>query len=449
VIRMTRAAAAISMLYAGAGLAADLTPGDFAYGAPVHTQGEAAAYRFALPVEVYQRIVHEDLSDLRVFNGQGASAPIHVTLPSTVPAAHPHALTLPLFPLHGTTDATLETLRVTIGGHGSTLRVQTQGATAPGTGALRYVLDGRNVDKPVTAIVVQWPDGAPDFAGRLMVEAGDTLGAWHTLVAAAPIANLHANGQQLVEQRVEFPAARAKFWQLSWVGTAAPFELTAASVEAADAAAEPTYSRLLIAASAVAGRPGDFEFDLGARAPVERINLALPALNTVVGAQVLSRTTVKDPWRALQRSVFYRLSGAGGELANGPLAVQTNTDRYWLVRIAPPGNSIGAGILRLEAQWRAHELTFLAHGGGPYELAYGSSAIVSAGPGFDSLPTGASTLEATLGATRVLGGPQRLQPPPVPFPWKPTVLWAILGLGVLLLAGMAYRLSRNVGQSPT
>jgi hypothetical protein len=441
-------AAVMAILLAGNGFAADLAAQDFAYGATIQTPGEAAAYRFALPVVVYQRIVHDNLSDLRVFNGQGESAPIRVALPPGAQAAPVHSQAVPLFPLHGAAAATLETLRITIGERGSTLRVQTQGTSADGAGAVRYVLDGRGVDRAVSAIVLQWPDGAADFAGKLLVEAGDTLGAWHTLIDAAPIANLHANGQQLIERRVQLPPTRARFWQLSWLGTPAPFALTGANVESADTAAEPAYARLFIAGSAVANHRGEFEFDLGAQAPIVRMNLELPALNSIVGAQVLSRKSVKDQWRALQQSVFYRLSGAAGELHNGPLEVHANSDRYWLVRISPAGNSLGAGILRLEAQWRAHELTFLARGGGPYQLAFGSGAVTSVGYGFDSLPTGTSIREATLGATQVLGGPERLQPPPTPFPWKSTVLWAILALGVALLAVMAYRLSRNVGGAP-
>jgi hypothetical protein len=440
------AIAAVSFLVAPGVFGAELSPRDFAYGTPIRTQGEAAAYRFALPVEVYQRIVRHDLSDLRVFNAQGEIAPLRVTLPSATQPEQARAQAVPLFPLRGTSPAALGTLRVTIGGRGSTLRVQTEGAHAGDSGTLRYVLDGRSVDKPVTAIVVQWPNGAGDFAGKLMIEAGDTLGAWRTVMEAAPIANLHANGQQLVEQRVSFPAVHAKFWRLSWVGTAAPFDLSGASVESAATGTEPVYSRLVVAGNAVAGHPGEYEFDLGAQAPIERINLDLPVLNSVVGAEVLSRRSVKDPWRSLRRSVFYRLNGVGGELRNGPLEVPVSSDRYWLVRLSPADNGIGKGILRMETQWRAHELTFLARGGGPYELAFGSGAVVDAGTVFDSLPTGTSILEATLGATQVLGGPQRLQPPPAPFPWKSTLLWAILGLSILMLAAMAYRLSRNVGR---
>jgi hypothetical protein len=62
---------------------------------------------------------------------------------------------------------------------------------------------------------------------------------------------------------------------------------------------------------------------------------------------------------------------------------------------------------------------------------------------------GVTVLRAELGAPRSLGGAARLRPAPRAFPWKMTVLWAVLGLGVMLLAWMSYRLSRELGKLPT
>ena len=439
----------VAALLAASAMAAEISPQDFAYGMPILTPAGAAAYRFALPAEVYQQVVHDNLSDLRVFNAQGSEVPLVLALPGITRPASVNARALPLFPLHGESVATLETLRVTIGEQGSTLNLQAQGTHAAADGVVRYVLDGRGLDTAITAISVQWPDNAADFAGKLRVEAGESLGAWHTVIDGAPIANLHANGQQLIERRVEFPAARARFWQLSWVGTAAPFEFTAASVEPAVAADLSARSRVIVAGTPIADHPGEMAFDLGVRAPIDRINLELPALNTVVSAEVLSRHAATDPWKLVLRSGFYRLQGSGAQLRNGPLELPTNTDRYWRVRPTQPANAVALGGVRLEAQWRAHEVTFLARGGGPYLLAYGSGAVTSAGTGFGALPTGVAIVGTTVGAAQVLGGVSRLRSPSTPFPWKLTVLWAILGVGVVLLAAMAYRLSKAMGAGST
>jgi len=439
------ASGALAVLIAGPDLAAEFTPQDFSAGMPVLTPAGAAAYRFSLPVTVYQTVVYDNLSDLRVFNAQDGEVPLVVTLPSATRTAHAGERELPLFPVHGESIVALDSLRVTMGTQGSTLHLQTRDPRSAAAPELRYVLDGRGLDTAITAISVQWPSDALDFAGKLKIEAGETLGVWHTVIDGAPIANLHANGQQLIERRVELPGVRAKFWQLSWVGTAAPFEFTGASVEPALVAEQPARSRVAATGTAVAGQHGEIDFDLGVHAPVERINLELPTVNSVVSAEVLSRRDAQDSWHTVVRGGFYRLQADSQELRNGPIAVATNTSRYWRVRPLQPVNGIGPGIVRLEAQWRAHEVTFLARGGGPFQLAFGSSAATQAGAGFDALPEGIAVVSATLGAAQVLGGEARLQPPTAPFPWRIAVLWAVLGVGVLSLAGMAYRLSRNVG----
>ena len=65
--------------------AADLSPQDFAYGMLIPTPAPAAAYRVAVPLEVYRRVVHEDLSDLRIFNARGEVVPYELQQPQPKP----------------------------------------------------------------------------------------------------------------------------------------------------------------------------------------------------------------------------------------------------------------------------------------------------------------------------------------------------------------------------
>ena len=58
-------------------------------------------------------------------------------------------------------------------------------------------------------------------------------------------------------------------------------------------------------------------------------------------------------------------------------------------------------------------------------------------------------VQAQTGRSYVLGGADRLRPPPRTVPWRMTILWSALGLGVVLLAWMAYRLSRELGRGAT
>src|SRR5208337_1077571 len=98
----------------------------------------------------------------------------------------------------------------------------------------QYILDGRAFDEVISALRLQWPEAASEYSGRVRVEASDDLASWRPVVAAAPIANLHASGQVLIENRAALAPTKAKFWRISWLGTAPTFELTSVLAEPAD-----------------------------------------------------------------------------------------------------------------------------------------------------------------------------------------------------------------------
>jgi hypothetical protein len=300
---------------ASVGSATELPPASFAFGMPVVTPADAAAYRVSLPIGVYQGVAREDLGDIRVFNARGEVVPYAVSRPS---ARTP--------------------------------------ARGPGTALL-------------TSVVAELADG------RLEAER----------------------------------------------------------------------SSLEIAGPASGVAQGEYEFDLGARLPIERVNLGLPEHNTVAAVELLSRMHPRDPWRHIAARQFYRVSSADGELSNAPIDIATDSDRYWLARAVGSNGTGTAQPVRLQVTWTPSEIVFLARGSGPYLLAYGSTAAPPAETDLSSIPTAVTVLRATLGARRELGGQARLAKPAVEFPWKRLLLWAVLALSVCLLAWMAYRLSKEIG----
>ena len=431
-------AAAVS----GSALAADLKPTDFAYGLLVETAGEDPGYRVPLPVAVYQTAVRADLGDLRVFNSQGEVVPYALERPDAGTSVR-QAVPLPLFHLKDTSAAALDAVRITVESGKSAVNVQTPGSAS--VAAASYLLDARALNTPVAALILQWPDDAADFAGRMQVEVGDTLGQWRRIASAAPVANLHARGEHLVERRLEIRPTQAKFWRLSWVGAEAPFGLTGVLAEPARETLEAARANVMVAGTAVSGQAREFEFDLGASPPIDRVNLELPELNTTVAVDLLSRADPKAPWRPVVHAGLYRLKSAGTELRNGPIHIAPDTDRYWLARIDARGGSIGNGVPRLSAGWVAQNAVFLARGSGPYLIAYGSATVGPADMSLDSLPKAVEIGNATAAAPTLLGGRERLRPA-TSVPWRNGLLWVILVVAAGILAAMVVRLSKEMGR---
>lgn len=447
----------------GAQGAAQWSPKDFAYGLKVITPAEAAAYRVSLPLVVYQRLVRADLGDLRVFNQAGDVVPYAIERPNAEASVQPASVRLPVFTLRGDAAKALEAVRVTIESGTAKVNVQISGGTpAPNADATplpvtSYVLDGRALEAPVAVLQIAWPDDALDFAGRLQVEASDDLGEWHVVAGAAPIANLRAGEARLIERRVELPPTRTRYWRLTWAGDAAPFEITSVIAEPARGRVDVERATLAVTGTparderpeAKAGdtKPGEFEFDLGARMPVDRVNIELPEQNSVVELALFSRASSKDVWRSVTRNGFYRLKSANGDLTNGAVTVAPDGDRYWLARADAGSAGLGRGAPQLRVGWLPHDVVFLARGAGPYVLAYGSGDAVSAAASLGSMPSAVTITRAQLAEPHTLGGEPKLKPsvgPDAPFPWNKVLLWAALVIGVALLAFMAYRLAREL-----
>jgi hypothetical protein len=251
----------------------------------------------------------------------------------------------------------------------------------------------------------------------------------------------------LIENHVALTPTKAKFWRISWLGTAPAFELTSVLAEPADGLVEPVRAVLEVPGEPDPADASGYAFDLGAHPPVTRVNVLLPEANSVIGIELSSRRTPRDPWRPVTRAGFYRLKTPDGEQQNAPLEIATDVDRYWRARITGSDN-LPHAPLRLRVEWVPNEVTFLARGPGPYLLAYGSAAAARADTDLSQIPSTLEIAPATVGTPQVLGGSSRLVAQHL-FPWMRAVLWSVLILAVILLAGMAYRLLKENGGART
>ena len=423
-----------------------LQPQDFAYGQTVIPAQEGSAYRFALPLAVYQNTIQEDLADVRMFNAEGAVVPFSLSRPAAQSAAHQVPIALPLFPLHEGARVVIDGVRVTINSPGAAVNLQTQNGTPAVASISQYILDGRVLDTNIAAFELAWPETAAEYSGRLKIEASDDLGSWRTVAQGAPIANLRANGQAIIESRVTLSPAKAKYWRLTWLGTAPAFELSAVLAEPADSPAEPVWAALDVVGVPDAAKPAEYVFDLGAHAPVSRINVLLPDANSVLDVELSSRRAQQGPWRLVTRAGFYRIKTDDGEQQNSPIRINVDADRYWQARILNSGG-LPQSPLRLHVEWIANDVTFLAQGHTPFLLAYGNASATRAEADLSHLPTTLAVAAASLGPLQPLGGPAQLVAKPAPFPWSRAALWSVLVFAVILLAWMARRISKETDTS--
>jgi len=453
----------VMLFFAGTGLVlAAEKPADFAYGITLEADGKEAIYEVALPAAVYRGVYRADLGDARVFNGAGEVVP-HAWRPRRTAETEPaKPVALTLFPLKAEEGASVDaiSIRVRRGRDGrSSVDVASGAGVARKGGQKRtigYFVDLTAMDSALRAIDLDWqamPDG---FAGKLRVDASDDLASWRTLAAAAPLVSLEVGGQRLQQKRIELPQQKVKYLRLSWAQAGAAPELTSASGEPVGKTVEAP-REWTQAEAAKGGKPGEYRFDLRGRYPVDRVRLQLPEANTVVQVELLARDRAEQPWRSISRGVAYRLRRDAGEIASPDIAVGTTTDRHWMLRVDQRGGGVGSGAPKLEAGWVPHGLVFAARGEPPFQIAYGNRdakpaayAIQTLVPGYDGarIRTAKAGAQQTINVSgakaleqKELGGEARLKEQ---VDWKRWSLWGALGLGVVILGVMAWRLMRQM-----
>ncbi|MGH8077473.1 MAG: DUF3999 domain-containing protein, partial [Lysobacter sp.] len=425
------------------------------------SRDDGGAYRVALDEAVYRRVHAYDLRDIEVIDRAGKAMPAALFAPSQPLAQPPRRIELPWFALpaaSGVGAAQGWELISQAEPDGRLRRVEARiidraAALAPRSALL---IDLSRVREAIVALELAWqPLDALDLGYR--VEASDDLEHWQPLNTRGRLVDLRREGRRLLHRRIELFGLlphyqQARYLRLTPDRSDQVLTITQVSAELAapKVASPPQWLDLRGQRSADDGRTASFEFELDGRFPVQWVDVALPG-NHAVEWRLQSRDntdadwrTRAGPWMAYQVGAAGRSSQSVAQVLKGPVR-----DRHWRLSATGPVN--GEPTLRLG--YRAEVIVFLAEGPGAYSMVAGSAraertdspvpqlvAVLRRQHGADWQPS-----PAYLGAPQVLAGPAALAPSR---DWTSWLLWAVLALGALIVAGFALSVLRKAPSHP-
>jgi len=433
--------------------AAEPRKNDFAYGISIDMPKGAAVAAMSLPAQVYTNAFRSDLGDMRVFNAAGEPVP-HMIRYARSRAAEPPWRALTFFPLAEAVKHEAGGYRVHVrtGPDGTIVTVDPSIAALPSASARTYLIDLSRLRSGLAQLRLEWQPMTTNWMAAVTVEASDDLTAWTTVRARSTLSDIRYAGQRLLRNTVTLERTSKHYLRLRQLGAGPAVKLTRIEGRAEMEGRRPIRAVLKIDGKPAADLPGGFEYESPGVFPVDRVNLIFNQANSVADARVESRSGSRLPWIQRTRGIFYRMEMDAASLVGDPLAVTMTMDRHWRVTVDESESTIGRNIPRLEIGYRPHDLFFIARGAGPFTLAYGSSQVeplkVNAAALFEGIgkqrSNGLERWMAPAGAPIVLGGPQRLVPPPKPLPKRLMVLWSVLLVGVLVVAILAWRLARRM-----
>jgi len=433
--------------------AGDVVREDFAYGVELLTSGEGAIHALIVPDDVYLTVRRQGLGDIRVVNAAGEVLPHAVRTPAEDDRTDRSQRKVAFFPLTakaggaGREDLTLVVRRSENG-------LIAGIATATSGGEDRqpaYLFDLGKDHFAAAAIEMRWKNPTLPLTTVSLFDSADLV-HWRPVVESSVLADLEYRGNRVMKRDLALPAATGRYLKMIGRGREELPELTEVVAVSAGPAADRGKRWVALRPDGIE-REGsvivvDYRGDY--RLPTDGVRLGFAETNSMIRAAVQSRPDSRSPWITRCTGVFYSLRVEGAEIASNTCSFAATADSWWRLQILEDGAGI-EGQERaptLELGWKPAELLFVVRGAGPYMLLYGSGRVAGSGEAHDShmlldAVNGGDkppVRSAAVGGRVELGGVKALQIPPQPLPWRRWLLWAVLAVGIALLAAMVRHL---------
>lgn len=481
----------------------DTQPDAYAQRWPLELTAQAPLQRITLPASALVSLQNSAQQDVRIFNAQGQAVPLaRLPLLAQTPLAPAALATLVAYPIWGTETAAVPgemSLRLSEKDGQRVFEMRTgmpsAAADSPPTSpasapvVLGAILDARAVTGKIDLLRldVDLPPGQPI---RFDVQVSADLSNWqplaHTVLYQPPAAPAGAASTPalatLGHQQLALRAAslQGQYLRITWQGAqaqASGVALRGATLFSTPSASGP--QRLPVALAGLTLNPAPQQpalaFGLPFATALAAISITPAGDNALVAVRILGRESAVQVWTPLAQTVVYRLAGAdaaGSGQTSGPIELPRGPWREIAIETEAQGPRL-ASPPAITVWLEPVQLAFVASGSAPFTLATGLAEARSGYWPLDRLASVGSTVGAQDGVAFSQRWPQanvglaQGSSPPATTPGgvltvqvlpiasagsistRTGVLWAVLLLGVLGLAAMAWVLVRQTNRLPT
>ena len=429
------------------------SPRDYAFGRSLDTSAPSQWYRVMLPLAVYAQSTSPDLHDVRVFNQSGEPVPFSL-IAATRPQASVQSTALRLFPLDasplapdsdaGDSDKILLRSR-----NGVEIVLEGQKAAAAGQHYLLTLPEQASGELTISQLQLLWNTPQSSWQGTASVYYSEDLKRWYTLGEEMPLLDVASGQDRLKLDRIDTETVLSPDANryLMVVLNAQSQGITLTGVNAISAAAQADPEEINLEGEGEPLSASEAQWRWARPQPLHAVSISLNG-EGVLPVEIAWRASEKDAWHPLKKEVLYRLDGK----TSPPVSLSGGLVQA--VKITTLNARLPEYLPSVTGYRDRYDLVFNAQGKAPYVLAWGNGAAKPAKVEPDMLIPAdlrktydmANLPQADVVDDVALGGEARLTATSAAdrASWMNALLvWGVLIAGVILLAGMAWRICRE------
>jgi len=429
------------------------SPRDYAFGRSLDTSAPSQWYRVALPLAVYKQSTSPDLHDVRVFNQSGEPVPfslVTVTRPQASAQSTPLRLfTLdasPLAPARGDEDSDKILLRSR---NGVEIVLEGQKAAAAGQHYLLTLPEQATGEMALSQLQLLWNSPQTPWQGTASVYYSEDLKQWYTLREDMPLLDVVSGQDRLKLDRIDTDmvlSPDANRYLMVVLNTQSQ-KITLTGVNAISAPAQAAPEEISLEGEGEQLSTSEVQWHWTRPQPLSAVSISLNG-DGILPVEIAWRSSKKDAWHPLKKEVLYRLEGKMSP------PVSLNGGLVQAVKITTLNARLPEYLPGVMGHRDRYELVFNAQGKPPYMLAWGNGAAKPAKVEPDMLIPAdlrktydmANLPQADIQDNVTLGGEGRLTATSAAereSRMTALLVWGVLIAGVILLAGMAWRIWRE------
>lgn len=432
---------------------AEPTMQEFYAGSEINIKEDKPLQQTLVPYHVYEVVKSPSLNDIRVFNSSAGLVPHRIS--EQKKDSQTSTKILSFAKLTSNADG-LENLieKYKSSGVDISLNLRALDANASNSQLDVYIGEIVEFEGKGTRLKLDWELNQEVSTFFLAdVDITDDFKHWENIAEGVNLAQLKTNEAIVKHNQIKLNRFGKKFYRISIHGERRP------DIKKIELIVSQQQDRPYSITEEIMGKHDESDnqivyYTQPAKIIKKRLNILIPENNVMADCRVYSRDNDDQNWTLRGSGTVYRITNNDEALMNQMIDLRASSDREWKLEVLNSGSGFEQQPPAISFLWQPHTLTFVARGGSPFILAYGSAAYAVKSTSQNSFFNTKNNEEdqliafsSTSDKIDVLGGENVLKEDLIKVTPKTMVLWGILIAGSLLLLFMALSMLKSTSKN--